>query len=73
VPPLPRNGGTTRFTRPSGIVTLLTDFGLEDPYVGIVKGVLLGINPAAQLVDLTHAVPPQNIRASAGRGVRWRS
>ena len=51
--------------RPSGIVTLLTDFGLEDAYVGMVKGVILGINPAARLVDLTHAIPPQDIlRAS---------
>lgn len=51
--------------RPSGIVTLLTDFGLEDPYVGIVKGVILGINPAARLVDLTHAIPPQDVRRGA--------
>lgn len=51
--------------RPSGIVTLLTDFGLDDPYVGAVKGVLLGINPAARLVDLTHAVPAQDILRGA--------
>ena len=51
--------------RPSGIVTLLTDFGLEDPYVGIVKAVLLGINPATRLVDLTHAIPPQDVRRGA--------
>jgi S-adenosylmethionine hydrolase len=42
-------------------VTLLTDFGLDDAYVGIVKGVILAINPAARLVDLTHAVPPQAV------------
>jgi S-adenosylmethionine hydrolase len=47
--------------RPSGIVTLLSDFGSSDPYVGIVKGVILGINPAARLVDLTHAIPPQDV------------
>jgi len=51
--------------RPSGVVTLLTDFGLDDPYVGIVKGTILGINPAACLVDLTHAVPPQDVRAGS--------
>lgn len=51
--------------RPSGIVTLLTDFGLDDAYVGAVKGVLLGMNPAARLVDLTHAVPPQDILRGA--------
>jgi S-adenosyl-L-methionine hydrolase (adenosine-forming) len=51
--------------RPSGVITLLTDFGLEDAYVGVVKGVLLGINPRARLVDLTHAVPPQDVRRAA--------
>jgi len=39
-----------------GIVTLLTDFGLEDPYAGIMKGVILSLNPKASLVDLTHQV-----------------
>jgi len=42
----------------SGIITLLTDFGLSDPYVGVVKGVILGINPVARLVDITHTIPP---------------
>jgi len=51
--------------RPSGVITLLTDFGLEDAYVGVVKGVLLGINPRARLVDLTHAVPPQDVRRAS--------
>ena len=51
--------------RPSGIITLLTDFGLDDPYVGIVKGVILGINPRARLVDLAHAIPPQDVRRGA--------
>ncbi|MBK6940173.1 MAG: SAM-dependent chlorinase/fluorinase [Planctomycetes bacterium] len=45
----------------SGIVTLLTDFGEHDPYVGVVKGVILGIHPAARLVDLTHQVAPQRV------------
>lgn len=40
--------------KPSGIITLLTDFGLIDPYVGMMKGVILSINPAARLVDITH-------------------
>ncbi|MDP2659708.1 MAG: SAM-dependent chlorinase/fluorinase, partial [Dehalococcoidia bacterium] len=43
------------------IITLTTDFGTEDPYVGIMKGVVLGINPQARLVDLTHAVGPQQV------------
>ena len=50
---------------PNGIVTLLTDFGLEDAYVATVKGVLLAINPRVRLVDLTHAVPPQDIHRAA--------
>ena len=40
----------------SGIITLLTDFGHKDPYVGIMKGVILSINPEARLIDLTHEV-----------------
>jgi S-adenosylmethionine hydrolase len=44
-----------------GIITLLTDFGLEDPYVGIMKGVILNLNPKASLVDLTHQVGPGDI------------
>lgn len=47
------------------IITLLTDFGLSDAYVGTMKGVLLSICPTAQLVDLTHTVEPQNIRQAA--------
>jgi S-adenosylmethionine hydrolase len=49
----------------SGIITLLTDFGTADAFVGVMKGVILGINPRAQLVDLTHAVPPQRILPAA--------
>jgi len=51
--------------RASGIITLLTDFGGRDAYVGIMKGVALGICPAARLVDLTHEVPPQAVRLGA--------
>lgn len=47
------------------IVTLMTDFGLEDPYVGIMKGVILRINPDVRFVDITHAIPPQDIREAA--------
>jgi len=42
----------------SGIITLTTDFGLRDPYVAIMKGVILSINPEAKIVDVTHQVPP---------------
>lgn len=40
----------------SGIVTLLTDFGLTDPYVAMMKGVILSINPRARIVDISHHI-----------------
>lgn len=46
-------------------VTLLTDYGNADTYVGQVKGAILRVAPGALLVDLTHAVPPQDVRAGA--------
>jgi S-adenosylmethionine hydrolase len=48
-----------------GIITLLTDFGLDDTYVASVKGVILGINPQATIVDICHTVPPQDVREGA--------
>ncbi len=47
------------------IITLLTDFGTSDGYVSIMKGVILGINPDATIVDISHDVQPQNIRQAA--------
>lgn len=47
------------------LITLLTDFGADSPYVAAMKGVIFGLNPAAQIIDLTHSVPPQNIAAGA--------
>ena len=47
------------------IVTLLTDFGLRDTYVGQMKGAILAVAPAARLVDLTHGVPSQDVFAGA--------
>ena len=41
----------------SPIITLLTDFGSQDPFVGILKGVMLSITPAVQFVDLSHKIP----------------
>jgi hypothetical protein len=38
----------------SGIITLTTDFGLRDPYVGVMKGVILSINPEARVIDISH-------------------
>lgn len=47
------------------IITLLSDFGTRDAFVGIMKGVVLGIAPQARLVDLTHEVAPQDVLAGA--------
>ena len=47
------------------IITLTTDFGLGSPYVAAMKGVILSVNPAAVVVDLSHDIPPQNIRQAA--------
>ncbi len=55
-------------------IILTTDFGCADEYVGVVKGVILSINPEAQIIDLTHAIPPQDIRRAAsvlGRNHRY--
>ncbi len=49
----------------SSTVTLVTDFGSRDGYVGAMKGVILGINPAASVVDITHDVSAQDIGHAA--------
>ena len=43
------------------LVTLLTDFGETDYFVPSMKGVILGINPQARILDLTHRIPPHGI------------
>jgi S-adenosylmethionine hydrolase len=50
---------------PPPIITLTTDFGTGSRYVAAMKGVILSINPHATIVDISHSVPPQNIRAGA--------
>src|SRR5437764_10074496 len=47
------------------IITLTTDFGLSDHYVGVMKGVILGIAPAARIVDLSHQVAAYEIGEAA--------
>jgi S-adenosyl-L-methionine hydrolase (adenosine-forming) len=47
------------------VITLTTDFGLDDPFVGIMKGVILNIAPDAQIIDITHNIEPQNITQAA--------
>ena len=50
---------------PCGVITLMSDFGLSDHFVGVMKGVILNINPQVEIVDITHAVPPQDVHGAA--------
>src|SRR5215212_3695857 len=47
------------------LITLSTDFGETSPYVAVMKGVILAINPAARVLDLTHRIRPQDLRHAA--------
>lgn len=47
------------------LVTLTTDFGTRDGYVGAMKGVILGDAPGTTVVDITHDIPPQDVEAGA--------
>lgn len=49
------------------MIVLLTDFGLDDIYVGVMKGVIAGIAPHCRVIDLTHGLQPQNIAEAAYR------
>ncbi len=49
----------------SPLITLTTDFGASSPYVAAMKGVMLSINPAANIVDISHTVPRQDVRQGA--------
>jgi len=56
------------------IITLLTDFGERDGYVGAMKGVILSANPAARIVDISHDTPRQDVLAGAivlANATRW--
>lgn len=46
------------------ILTLFTDFGMRDPYVGILKGVIAQVNPWLRVIDVTHEIPPQDVGAA---------
>ena len=50
---------------PRCLITLTTDFGLTDHFVGAMKGVILGINPMATIVDITHEIKPYEITEGA--------
>ena len=47
------------------LITLTTDFGLDDWFVGTMKGVIRGLAPEAELIDITHGVARGDIRAGA--------
>ncbi|MCC5941572.1 MAG: SAM-dependent chlorinase/fluorinase [Balneolaceae bacterium] len=49
----------------ASIITLTTDFGLQDHYVSAIKAAILGIAPDVRLVDISHQIPPQDIMAGA--------
>jgi S-adenosylmethionine hydrolase len=58
----------------SGIVTLLTDFGTSDHFVGVMKGVIAKIAPDVQVVDITHEIGPQRVKEARwvlGQSRRW--
>lgn len=57
--------GETREEPQSPVITLLTDFGHRDVYVGVIHGVILGIAPHARIVDLSHEVAPQAVAEAA--------
>ena len=46
-------------------IAFLSDYGLADEFVGVCKGVMLGVDPAITVVDLTHELPPHDVRAGA--------
>ena len=47
------------------LITLTTDFGYDDPFVGVMKGAILKINPDARIIDITHGIRPQDVQEAA--------
>lgn len=47
------------------VITILSDFGTDDEYVGVMKGVMYSICPAVSIVDITHRIDPQDIQQAA--------
>ena len=47
------------------IITLLTDFGVQDEFVGVMKGVMLSMCPSVAVIDISHQIEPQDIRQAA--------
>lgn len=50
---------------PPGIVSFLTDYGTRDEFVGVCKGVMLGYAPHLDILDITHEIPPHDVKAGA--------
>ncbi len=48
----------------ASVLTLLTDFGLQDTYVGVMKGIILQVNPQLTVIDLTHQIPAQDVASA---------
>lgn len=53
--------GCQLWEMPLPSIALLTDFGLHDPYVGVMKGIIAGISPHTPIIDITHMIEPQNV------------
>jgi S-adenosyl-L-methionine hydrolase (adenosine-forming) len=53
------------FVNPRAVIALMTDFGIGDGDVGVMKGVITGITPDAHIIDITHNVGPQNVPSGA--------
>src|SRR6266480_7397870 len=51
----------TPSTTPRPVVAIMTDFGLGESDVGVMKAVIIGITTETQIIDITHAIPPQNV------------
>lgn len=50
---------------PKPLIALLTDFGHEDPFVGIMKGVISNLSPQSRIIDITHSIPQGDIQRAA--------
>jgi S-adenosylmethionine hydrolase len=53
------------FSNSRPVIALMTDFGIGDGDVGVMKGVIAGITPDAHIIDITHHVAPQNVSSGA--------
>jgi S-adenosylmethionine hydrolase len=54
-------------------IAIITDFGMDDTYLGMMKAAIAGISPDARIIDLTHAIPPGDVQQAAFEAWRLRS